>query len=69
VCDQGLADKLGIPGPYLRRTRELKPDLYDANVNGWLDGDARKFLIRCLRPGSGTGAGAARASCRCAGTG
>jgi hypothetical protein len=61
LCDQGLADKLGIPGQYLRRMRELKPGLYDSNVNGWLDGDARKFLIRCLRPGSGTGAGAARA--------
>jgi len=61
VCDQGLADKLGIPAPYLRRLRELRPGLYDANVNAWLDGDARKFLIRCLRPGSGTGEGAARA--------
>ncbi len=61
VCDQGLADKLGIPAPYLRRMREQRPDLYDSNVNGWLDGDARKFLIRCLRPASGTGAGAARA--------
>ncbi len=61
VCDQGLADKLGIPTPYLRRMRERRPDLYDANVNGWLDGDPRRFLIRCLRPGSGTGSGAARA--------
>jgi len=61
VCDQGLADKLGIPGQYLRRMRELKPGLYDANVNGWLDGDTRKFLVRCLQPGSGTGTGAARA--------
>ena len=61
VCDQGLADKLGIPAAYLRRMREQRPDLYDANVNGWLDGDGRKFLIRCLRPGSGTGPGAARA--------
>ena len=50
VCDQGLADKLGIPAAYLRRMREQRPDLYDANVNGWLDGDDRKFLIRCLRP-------------------
>jgi len=61
VCDQGLADKLSIPAAYLRRTREHKPELYDANVNGWLDGDARKFLIRCLQPGTGSGAGAARA--------
>jgi len=58
VCDQGIADKLGIPGAYLRKLRECKPGLYDANVNGWLDGDERRFLIRCLR---GEGGGAARA--------
>ena len=61
VCDQGIADKLGIPAAYLRRMRAQKPDLYDANVNGWLDGDDRKFLLRCLRPGTGGGGGAARA--------
>ena len=61
VCDQGIADKLGIPGAYLRRLREHKPALYDANVNGWLEGDDRRFLIRCLSPASGSGAGAARA--------
>jgi hypothetical protein len=61
VCDQGLADKLGIPAAYLRRMREQRPGLYDANVNGWLDADPRKFLIRCLRPTTGTGPGAARA--------
>jgi hypothetical protein len=41
VCDQGIADKPGIPSAYLRRMRAQKPDLYDANVNGWLDGDDR----------------------------
>jgi hypothetical protein len=56
VCDQGIADKLGIPAAYLRRLREQRPGLYDANVNGWLDGDDRKFLIRCLRGDSGGGA-------------
>jgi hypothetical protein len=61
VCDQGIADKLGIPGAYLRRMREQRPDLYDANVNGWLDGDGRKFLLRCLRPGGPAGTGIARA--------
>ena len=61
VCDQGLADKLGIPAAYLRRIREQRSDLYDANVNGWLDADPRKFLIRCLRPATGTGPGVARA--------
>jgi hypothetical protein len=61
VCDQGLADKLAIPAPYLRRMRDQRPALYDTNVNGWLDHDPRKFLIRCLRPTTGTGPGAARA--------
>jgi hypothetical protein len=55
VCDQGVADKLGIPAAYLRRTREERPELYDANVNGWLKGDDRKFLVRCLRGDDGSG--------------
>jgi hypothetical protein len=46
VCDQGIADKLGIPAAYLRRMREQAPGLYDANVNGWLERDDRRFLIR-----------------------
>jgi hypothetical protein len=58
VCDQGIADKRGIPVAYLRRLREQRPCLYDVNVNGWLAGDPRKFLVRCLR--DVTGAGAAR---------
>jgi hypothetical protein len=61
VCDQGIADKLGIPAAYLRRMREHKPELYDANVNGWLDGDDRRFLLRCLQPSTGDGSGVARA--------
>jgi hypothetical protein len=60
VCDQGVADKLGIPAADLRRMREHKPGLYDANVNAWLDGDDRKFLIRCLRLNSGEGPSSAR---------
>ena len=56
VCDSGIADKLGIPAAYLRRMREHKPGLYDANVNGWLEGDDRRFLLRCLRGDSGGGA-------------
>ena len=61
VCDQGIADKLGIPAAYLRKMREQRPSLYDANVNAWLSGDPRSFLIRCLRPAAGAGSGAARA--------
>jgi hypothetical protein len=61
VCDQGIADKLGIPSAYLRRMRETNPGLYDANVNGWLERDDRKFLLRCLRSETGCGFGAVRA--------
>jgi hypothetical protein len=60
VCDQGIADKLGIPAAYLRRMRGECPELYDANVNGWLERDDRSFLVRCLRGSSG-GGGVARA--------
>ena len=48
VCDQGIADKLGIPGAYLRRLHADHVDLYDANVNGWLARADRKFLVRNL---------------------
>ncbi len=64
VADEGAATKLGIPGKYLGRLRAERPDLYDANVNGWLHGrikvttegreviaepDSRKFLLRTFR--------------------
>jgi hypothetical protein len=52
VCDEGLADKLGVPVAYLKRLRETRPDLYDANVNGWLHG--RRALVRGV---TGGGAG------------
>ncbi|MFI6713569.1 DUF932 domain-containing protein [Nonomuraea sp. NPDC050478] len=55
VCDGGVAGKLGIPLPYLRRLREHKPDLYDANVNGWLADADRLFLVRGLRGDGGHG--------------
>lgn len=38
IFDEGLSSKLGIPMAYLRRMRETRPDLLDANVNGWLRG-------------------------------
>jgi hypothetical protein len=38
VFDEGLSDKLDIPLKYVRRLRESRPDLMDANVNGWLRG-------------------------------
>ena len=70
VADEGLADKLGISLTYLRRLRVARPDLWDANVNGWLHGndlagypaDQRKFLVRLFQPdGTIDGLGVARA--------
>ena len=60
VCDAGIADKLGIPAAYLRKTRDSHPALFDANVNGWLERDDRRFFIRALR-GSDGETGVARA--------
>lgn len=42
VFDEGIADKLGIPLAYVRRLRESRPDVLDANVNGWLHGRKAK---------------------------
>lgn len=60
ICDQGLADKLSIPLPYLRRLRTHQPALYEANINTWLRSDDRRFLLRGLR-GTGDATGVARA--------
>jgi len=49
VGDEGVAEKLGIPTHYLRRLRGAATGMYDANVNGWLAVDDRKFLLRLLR--------------------
>lgn len=38
IADAHVAEKLGIPLAYLRKLRASRPDLYDANVNGWLHG-------------------------------
>jgi hypothetical protein len=54
IWDQGIAGKLGIPAADLRRLREQRPALYGGSVNGWLGGDDRRFLVRCLR-GDGSG--------------
>ncbi len=68
VADEGIAAKLGINLAYLRRLREQRPDLWDANVNGWLHGndlagyppDDRAFLVRLFQA-EGDGLGVARA--------
>lgn len=73
VAEEGVASKLGIPLAYVRRMRADRPDLFDANVNGWLRGqvdlagdfakadpDPRSFLVRTFRGDDG-GPGVARA--------
>lgn len=61
VCDEGLADKLGIPIGYLRKLRSEHVDLYDANVNGWLDKKSgNHYLLRAFRS-MGSEDGVARA--------
>ncbi|GAA1616256.1 hypothetical protein GCM10009789_82810 [Kribbella sancticallisti] len=55
----GLASKLDVPVGYLKRMHRTRPDLFDANVNGWLHGrkakvrqrDGRAELIREAVPG------------------
>ncbi|MEU4898583.1 DUF932 domain-containing protein [Streptomyces sp. NPDC021722] len=55
VADEGIAAKLNIPLPYLRRMRAEAPDLYDLNVRGWLEREPeRKFLLRAFRGAPGT---------------
>lgn len=75
IADENVSEKLGVPLPYVRRMRAEAPDLYDANVNGWLHGferiedgvleearrgDGRSFLMRAFRSEDG-GPGIARA--------
>jgi hypothetical protein len=38
VAIEHLADKLGIPLAYARKLYGARPDLFEANVNGWLHG-------------------------------
>lgn len=46
IFDEGLSAKLGIPRAYLRRMRNENIDLFDANVNSWLEADDRQFMVR-----------------------
>lgn len=77
IFDGHAAEKLGIPIRYLRRMREERPDLYDANVNGWLHGndptansaraaapDDRSFMLRAFRGEDGIGVARAMLSDR-----
>ena len=38
----GIASKLDVPVGYLNRMHQTRPDLFDANVNGWLHGAKAK---------------------------
>jgi hypothetical protein len=71
--DGQIAESLGVPVKYLRRLRAERIDLYDINVNAWLQGragdpdglpeigpDGRSFLFRSFRdPEGGLGIGRA----------
>ena len=39
IADAHLAERIGMPVSYIRKLRKERPDLYDANVNGWLLGE------------------------------
>jgi hypothetical protein len=79
IFDEGIAEKLQIPLAYVRRLRNERPDLWDANVNGLLRGkatvkdgqqqwlfpaDDRSFLFRAFRGDDGIGVGRALLSDR-----
>lgn len=55
VGDEGIARMLGIPPQYLRKMHNgtddvaPHPKLYDENVNGWLERQGGKWLLRLLR--------------------
>lgn len=51
VMLEGLAAKLDVPIKYLRRLHEERTDIFDANVNGWLQG--RKPHVRYHRASLG----------------
>lgn len=53
LCDGGIADKLNVPVNYLRRMRAERVDLYDANVNGWLQGSPATLADDDLDGGAG----------------
>lgn len=43
IMDGHIATRLDIPVKYVRRMRSERPDLYDANVNGWIHGSGDKL--------------------------
>lgn len=62
ICEGGISEKLGIPRQYLRKMREQAVDLYDANINGWLQrADDKKYLLRGFASEDDGGIGTGRA--------
>ena len=48
VAHRQIADRLGIPFKYYDRMRMEYPDLLDRNVNGWLQKNPEKRMLRTL---------------------
>ena len=70
VFHEGVAEKLGIPQGYVKKTHAQRPDIWAANVEGWLQGkdgenpDGRSFMLRGFTgttEDGGDGVGYARA--------
>lgn len=61
VCDEHVAERLGIPIRYVRRMRVEATELWDQNVNHWLAVDGRRMLLRTFASTDPTQPGIARA--------
>lgn len=48
VAHRQLADRLNIPYKYYERMRSEYPELLDKNVNGWLERNLEKRMLRTL---------------------
>ena len=48
VAHRQIADRLGIPFKYYDRMRMEYPDLLDRNINGWLQKNPEKRMLRTL---------------------
>jgi hypothetical protein len=57
TADAQIADALDIPVKYLRRLREQHIDLYDTNVNEWLNRSEKRHLVRLLTTQDGPDVG------------
>ena len=48
VAHRQIADRLGIPFKYYMRMRTEYPELLDQNINGWLDANPEKRMLRTM---------------------